>query len=276
MVRTVCQVVGWERAEGRLTKQCFCYFTSTAPQRELLFFFLMRFASVKPLFLPFFVVFFVVVLAGNLIFCLFLFFFLSWCWLEGLGVVGGWWGVGGGGGGLITFFRLEHIWDNTSWDLLLHFNTSGMVRHEIFSYNSTHLGLGWYVMRSFLTIQHIWDGTSWDLFLQFNTSGMVRHEIFSYTSTHLGWYVMRSFLTLQHIWDGTSWDLLLQFNTSGMVRHEIFSYTSTHLLLQFNTSVSMGMEKPCRFGKESKRGSRSTVSTFCTVRTTCQTCGGWK
>ena len=70
--------------------------------------------------------------------------------------------------GVITFFGLEHIWDVMSWDLFLEFNTSGMVRHEIFSWNSTHLG--WYVMRSFLGIQHIWDGTSWDLFLEFNTS----------------------------------------------------------------------------------------------------------
>ena len=51
----------------------------------------------KPHFLPFFVFFFVVVLVGGV-----------GC---GGGVVGG---VGGGGGGLITFFRLEHIWDNTS------------------------------------------------------------------------------------------------------------------------------------------------------------------
>ena len=29
---------------------------------------------------------------------------------------------------------------------MLEFNTSGMVRHEIFSWNSTHLG--WYVMRN--------------------------------------------------------------------------------------------------------------------------------
>ena len=71
-------VVGWARAEGRLTKQCFCYFTSTAPQRESFFFFA-RFASVKPLFLPFFVVFVVLVLVGG---------------------VGGWvGGVRGGGGG---------------------------------------------------------------------------------------------------------------------------------------------------------------------------------
>ena len=81
-----------------------------------------------------------------------------------------------------------------------------MVRHEIFCWNSTHLG--WYVMRSFLGIEHIWDGTSWDLFLEFNTSGMVRHEIFSWNSTHLGWYVMRSFLGIQHIWDGTSWETM--------------------------------------------------------------------
>ena len=171
---------------------------------------------------PFFI-FLRVLPQWNIFFCLFLLFFLSWCWLEtsffavfcfffcrGVGWRGwGGWGGGGGcggvGGGVITFFRLEHIWDNTSWDLFLDFKTSGMVRHEIFSYTSTHLG--WYVMRSFLTLQHIWDGTSWDLFLHFNTSGMVRHEIFSYTSTHLGWYVMRSFLTLQHIWDGTSGQL---------------------------------------------------------------------
>ena len=31
-------------------------------------------------------------------------------------------------------------------------------------------------------------------------------------------------------------------------------------------SVSMGMEKPCTFGKESKRGSRATVSTFCRLK----------
>ena len=57
-------VVGWARAEGRLTKQCFCYFTAPAPQREP-HFFLLRFASVKPPFLPFFVVFFGVVLVGG-------------------------------------------------------------------------------------------------------------------------------------------------------------------------------------------------------------------
>lgn len=41
-------------------------------------------------------------------------------------------------------------------------------------------------------------------------------------------------------------------------------------------SVSMGMEKPCTFGKESKRGSRATVSTFCRLKKTWRTCGGWK
>ena len=94
-------------------------------------------------------------------------FFVFFCCFFGVVLVGG---VGGGGGwgGVITFFGLEHIWDVMSWDLFLEFNTSGMVRHEIFSWNSTHLG--WYVMRSFLGIQHIWDGTSWDLFLEFNTS----------------------------------------------------------------------------------------------------------
>ena len=63
----------------------------------------------------------------NLFFCLFLLFF----W-RGVG-----WGRGGRGGwgGVITFFGLEHIWDGTSWDLFLEFNTSGMVRHEIFSWN---------------------------------------------------------------------------------------------------------------------------------------------
>ena len=63
-----------------------------------------------------------------------------------------------------------------------------MLRHEIFSWNSTHLG--WYVLRFFLGIEHIWD--------------VLRHEIFSWDSTHLGCYVMRSFLAIQHIWDGTS------------------------------------------------------------------------
>ena len=178
-------------------------FTALAPQRERIF--------------SFFIVF---RLSETSFFVFFLLFFLAWCWLGGVG-------GGGGVGGVITFFGLEHIWDVMSWDLFLEFNTSGMVRHEIFSWNSTHLG--WYVMRSFLGIRHILDGTLWDLFLEFNTSGMVRHEIFSWNSTHLGWYVMRSFPGIQHIWDGTSWDLFLEFNTSGMVRHEIFSWNSTHL-----------------------------------------------
>ena len=57
----VVVVVGWARAEGRVTKQCFCMFTALAPQRERIF----SFASVKPLFLSFFVVFFGVVLVGG-------------------------------------------------------------------------------------------------------------------------------------------------------------------------------------------------------------------
>ena len=57
-----------------------------ATARAHFFPFLLCFASVKPLFLSFFVVFFGVVLVGG-------------------------WEVGGGGGGVITFFGLEHIWD---------------------------------------------------------------------------------------------------------------------------------------------------------------------
>ena len=146
-------VVGWARAEGRVTKQCFCMFTALAPQRERIFSFFIVFRLSETSFFVFFCCFF---------------------W-RGVGWGGGGWG---GWGGVITFFGLEHIWDVMSWDLFLEFNTSGMVRHEIFSWNSTHLG--WYVMRSFLGIQHIWDGTSWDLFLEFDTSWMVRHEIFSW------------------------------------------------------------------------------------------------
>ena len=126
-----------------------------------------------------------------------------------------------------SFLGIEHIWDVTSWDLFLELNTSGMLRHEIFSWNWTHLGC--YVMRSFLGIQHIWDVTSWDLFLELNTSGMLRHEIFSWNWTHLGCYVMRSFLGIEHIWDVTSWNLFLELNASGMLRYEIFSWNSRHL-----------------------------------------------
>ena len=57
-----------------------------------------------------------------------------------------------------SFLGIQHIWDVTSRDLFLEFNTSGMLRHEILSLNSTHLGC--YVMRSFLGIEHIWDVTS--------------------------------------------------------------------------------------------------------------------
>ena len=60
-----------------------------ATARAHFFLFFLCFASVKPLFLSFFVV-----------------FFLAWCWLGG-------WGAGGWGG-VITFFGLEHIWDGTS------------------------------------------------------------------------------------------------------------------------------------------------------------------
>ena len=153
-----------------------------ATARAHFFLFFLCFASVKPLFLSFFVVFF---------------------W-RGVGWGGGGWGGGGGCNNVLwtwahlgcyvmrSFLGIQHIWDGTSWDLFLEFNTSGMLCHEIFSWNSTHLG--WCVMRSFLGIQYIWDGTSWDVFFEFNTSGMVRHEIFSWNSTHLGWYVMRSFL----------------------------------------------------------------------------------
>ena len=80
-------VVGWARAEGRLTKQCFCYFTSPAPQRESLFFLgAFRLSETS--------------------------FFAVFCCFFWRGV--GWRGWGGWGGGVITFFGPEHIWDGTS------------------------------------------------------------------------------------------------------------------------------------------------------------------
>ena len=66
-------VVGWARAEGRVTKQCFCMFTALAPQRERIFSFFIVFRLSETSFFVFFCCFF---------------------W-RGVGWGGGGWGGGG-------------------------------------------------------------------------------------------------------------------------------------------------------------------------------------